>query len=264
MAFEHLTFDIGAGVAVLTLRRPETRNALSIAMLRELQRVLDILETPGHGARALLITGAGDGFCSGADLSDSERADPDDPENLVAVLKIHYHPFFLRLGNLAMPVIAAVNGPAAGAGMSLAISCDIVIAARSAYFYQAFINIGLIPDAGSTYLLPRLIGPARATAMMMLGERVGAELAEEWGLIWKCVDDDALMDEAMGLAARLAKGPTRAHASIRKALAQSRSNTYAGQLDLEYELQHELQTSADFYEGVAAFLAKRGAEFKGE
>ncbi|WP_262691552.1 enoyl-CoA hydratase-related protein [Kordiimonas aestuarii] len=258
--FETLVLDITDGLATIRLNRPERLNALSDALKSELLAAIRQIAKPGSGARALLITGEGRAFCSGADLAEGGiSADRDMGANLIAT----YHPILLELAALEMPVISAVNGVAAGAGMSIAISADIVIAARSAYFLQAFVNIGLVPDAGSTFLLPRLVGTARARAMMMLGERLPADKALDWGLVYDVVDDDKLMETAMALAQRLANGPTLALSGIRKLIADSHDNSYSEQLTLEAMEQRKAGRSADCIEGVMAFLEKRDARFKG-
>ena len=263
MDFDKIKLDINDGVAVLTLNDPDAMNAVSLPMLQSLKAAFDVLEDRESGVRCLVLTGEGRAFCAGANLKNRQPADPDDPDNTVATLDVYYHPMLKRMRDFKAPIIAAVNGPAAGAGMSLAITCDFVYAARSAYFMQAFINIGLIPDAGSSYVLPRLIGKARAARMMMLGERVHAEQAAAWGMITEVVDDDALMDEVMALATRMAKGPTRAYGFIRKALGATWTNTYDQQLDLEYHLQIRASKTEDYVEGTTAFREKRPADFKG-
>lgn len=274
MAYQTITLEIADGVATLTLNRPDKLNALTPEMLGEIEAVLDAISAPDSGARCLLITGAERAFCSGADLTGSFAAfaaggddtDPDSGPGAIVgkMLRKTYHPMLEKLRALEMPVVAAVNGLAAGAGMSLAIAADIVIAARSAYFLQAFINIGLQPDAGSTYMLPRLVGKARATAAMMLGERIPAETAAEWGLIYEVVDDESLSDRTVTLAKQLAKGPTLALAAVHKAIAKSEGNDFTAQLEVEAAQQSELANSSDCIEGITAFLEKRPAAFKGE
>jgi 2-(1,2-epoxy-1,2-dihydrophenyl)acetyl-CoA isomerase len=261
--FSTITFETADDVAVLTLNRPDRLNALSQTMLRDMTRALEIADDPQAPARCLLITGAGEGFCAGANLAGEAPVLPHDPQNITAVLDRFYHPFFKRLRDLRMPVVCAVNGPAAGAGASLALNSDIVFAARSAYFLQAFVNVGLIPDAGGTYFLPRLVGRARALSMIMLGERIEAQKAADWGLIHACVDDAALMDTALACARQLAKGPTKALTAMRRAINASASNTLDDQLELELALQSDLTRSGDFTEGVSAFMQKRSPEFKG-
>jgi 2-(1,2-epoxy-1,2-dihydrophenyl)acetyl-CoA isomerase len=274
MSYQTISLQIADGVATLTLDRPDKLNALTPEMLAEILAVLDNISASGSAARCLLITGAGRAFCSGADLANSvafsastaggSDTGPGPGAEVGRMLREVYHPLFEKLRALEMPVVAAVNGVAAGAGMSLAIAADIVIAARSAYFLQAFIHIGLLPDSGSTYMLPRLLGKARATAAMMLGEKLPAETAAEWGLIYEVVDDEALMEVAVTLAKRLAKGPTLALAAVRQAVSQSESNDFTAQLEAEAVLQSRLANSGDCLEGIGAFLAKRPAEFKGE
>lgn len=263
MSFETITFEIAGPVATLTLNRPERLNAFTTGMHVELRQVLDQLEKPG-AARALIVTGAGRGFCAGADLS-APRAPSNDggPPDLGLSLDEYYNPFIKRLRALELPIVAAVNGPCAGAGMSLALACDIVLAARSATFLQAFCNIGLVPDAGSTFFLPRLAGRQRAAGMALLGEKISAETALDWGLVWKVVDDASLADEAKAVAAKLAAGPTKGLSLIRQALEKSWENTLPQQLDLERDLQRQAGRTFDFGEGVQAFLQKRPAKFQG-
>lgn len=263
MDLEKVSLDINDGVAVLKLNDPEAMNAVSLPMLQSLRQALDIIEDRESKVRALVITGEGRAFCAGANLKNRKPADPDDPDNTVATLDVYYHPMLKRIRDLKAPVITAVNGAAAGAGMSLAITGDLVYAARSAYFMQAFINIGLVPDAGSTFILPRLIGKARAAKMMMLGERVSAEKALEWGMITEVVDDDKLTETVMALAERMAKGPTKAYSFIRKALAATWANNYDQQLELEYNLQIRASKTFDYTEGTTAFREKRPAKFEG-
>lgn len=258
--FETLILDIEDGLAIVRLNRPERLNALSIQLKKDLLAAIRHVAKPESGVRALLITGEGRAFCSGADLAEGGMsADRDMGANLIET----YHPILLELAALDMPVISAVNGVAAGAGMSIAISADIVLAARSAYFLQAFVNIGLVPDAGSTYILPRLVGSARARAMMMLGERLPAEKALEWGLVYDVVEDDKLVETALTLGKRLAGGPTMALSGIRKLLSESDNNSYSEQLTAEAIAQRKAGRSEDCIEGVMAFIEKREARFKG-
>jgi 2-(1,2-epoxy-1,2-dihydrophenyl)acetyl-CoA isomerase len=259
MAWETILFTISEGTATLTLNRPDKLNAFNDQVHHDISDALGHVETDPL-IRALVITGAGRGFCSGADLSQrlgGQGAATND------ALDRHYHPRLRRLRALRKPVIAAVNGPAAGAGMSLALSCDIVLAAHSATFLQAFTRIGLVPDAGSTFFLPRLIGTARAKALTMLAEPLTAAQAETWGLIWKAVPDDRLMPEATALAKRLAQGPTFALGLTKTAIDASLGNDLDTQLALERDFQHEASQSQDFREGVTAFLEKRPAKFTG-
>jgi 2-(1,2-epoxy-1,2-dihydrophenyl)acetyl-CoA isomerase len=265
MAYEALTLTFDDGVALLTLNDPERLNAVSLTMITELNQVLDDIENPDHGARCLVMTGAGRGFCAGANLQERARAsDNDDTERKTEdVLGTYYHPFLNRLRQLQIPFITAVNGPAAGVGVSFALMGDLVLASTSAYFLQAFRRIGLIPDGGSTYLLPRLVGLARAMELAMLADRLPAAQALEWGLINRVYEPDDLLPEAMKLARELAAGPTVSLKLIRHAMWQSFDNTYEQQLEVERQGQNEARQTADFREGVGAFLDKRQAKFQG-
>ncbi len=260
MTFETIRYEVADNVATIILNRPDVLNAVNAQMHVELRAALK--SAAGEdGARALIITGEGRGFCAGQDLGDR---DPDGGQvDFAESLDKNYNRLVRTLRSIEMPVISAVNGVAAGAGANIALSADFVIAARSADFLQAFIRIGLVPDCGGTYFLPRLIGRARAAALSMLGDKLAAETAAEWGLIWKCVDDDQVLSEAQALAARLATQPTKALALIRRALDASFDNTLDAQLDLERDLQLVATRTEDFREGVKAFLEKRPAEFKG-
>jgi len=257
--FETIDFSVENGLATITFNRPERLNALSAKLKSEFLQALRSLSREDSEARALLITGAGRGFCAGADLAEGGNENRD----MGASLADTYHPFLTELANLKIPVVSAVNGVAAGAGMSIAISADIVIAAKSAYFLQAFVNIGLVPDAGSTFLLPRLVGLNRARSMMMLGEKVPADKALEWGLVYDVVEDDMLQVAAKEVATKLANGPTVALGSIRHLLAQSLTNDYQGQLAAEANAQRVAGRTEDCVEGVMAFIQKREAAFKG-
>jgi 2-(1,2-epoxy-1,2-dihydrophenyl)acetyl-CoA isomerase len=248
------------GVMTLTLNRPDKLNAFVSAMHGLLREAMTQAETDA-GVRALLITGAGRGFCAGQDLAERDMSDPN--LDLGGGLDANYNPFIRRLRALPKPVICAVNGVAAGAGANIALAADLVLAARSAAFIQAFSKIALVPDCGGTWWLPRLAGLQRAMGMALLAERVSAEDAERWGLIWKCVDDAKLMDEAHALARTLAAGPTHAYGMIKKALYASSGNTLDQQLDLERDFQREVGRHGDYREGVAAFLEKRKPAFKG-
>jgi 2-(1,2-epoxy-1,2-dihydrophenyl)acetyl-CoA isomerase len=252
------------GVAVLTLNHPETLNAFGLKLRQDMTDALDRIEA--GPARCLLITGAGRGFCSGANLNDPDRVPRDRGAEargeVKSDLQAWYNPTFLRLRALNIPVVAAVNGIAAGAGMSLALSADIKIAARSAKFLQAFARIGLVPDCGASFLLPRLIGAARSLELSLLAEPLPAETALAWGMINRVVDDGALMEEAMVMARRLANGPASL-GMIRKLYWEGLENTYPAQLELEARMQTEAGLTADHTEGVTAFREKRQAQFKG-
>lgn len=254
--------QVEAGVAELVLNRPDRLNALSEAMHRELAAHLDCI-AGDTSVRAVLLTGAGRGFCAGQDLGDRVMGEGDAPPDLGDTLERLYNPLIRRLRGLEKPIVCAVNGVAAGAGANLALACDIVLAARSASFIQAFCRIGLVPDSGGTWFLPRLVGEARARALMLLGDKLSAEQAEAWGMIWKVVDDDRLMPEARALARALAAGPTRGLALIKRALAATWTNALDTQLDLERDLQREAGRTADYREGVRAFIEKRPPRFEG-
>ena len=249
------------GVMTVTLNRPDKLNAFVAEMHGLLREAMTRAETDAS-IRAVLLTGAGRAFCAGQDLSERDMSDP--KLDLGGGLDANYNPFIRRMRALQKPIVCAVNGIAAGAGANLALACDIVLAARSACFLQAFAKIALVPDCGGTYWLPRLAGTARAMGMAMLAERVSAEDAERWGLIWKCVDDDKLMDEAQKLAHSLAAGPTHTYGTIKKAIYASATNTLDQQLDLERDLQREVGRHTDYREGVAAFLEKRKPSFTGK
>ncbi len=251
-----------AGYRVITLNRPHRLNAFTEAMHQALKRAVADAESDDT-CRALLLTGAGRGFCAGQDLN--ERVSKDGTAMVLGQsLEIYYNPLVRKLRALPFPVVAAVNGIAAGAGANIALACDIVLAARSASFVQAFSKIGLVPDSGGTYFLPRLVGMARAMGLALLGERLSAEDAEHWGLIWKAVDDDALLIEAAELARALASGPTRGYGLLKKALYASPGNLLDAQLDLERDLQREAGFSEDYREGVRAFKEKREPRFTGK
>jgi 2-(1,2-epoxy-1,2-dihydrophenyl)acetyl-CoA isomerase len=267
MTYESIQFTIENGIATLTLNRPDRLNSFTQAMHREVRDALDKLQADGS-VRVLLLTGAGRGFCAGQDLNDRAVA-PGSPSGAPGVdlgesVEKYYAPLVMTLRTLPMPVICAVNGVAAGAGANLALACDIVLAAKSASFIEAFSKLGLIPDTGGTWVLPRLLGPARAMGLALLGERLSAEKAEEWGLIWRCVPDDALMDEAMAMAEHFAAAPTKGLAYTKKAMLASWTNTLEQQLQLEASMMRELGYSHDYREGVAAFIGKRQPNFKGE
>jgi 2-(1,2-epoxy-1,2-dihydrophenyl)acetyl-CoA isomerase len=254
--------EVAEGTATITLSRPDKLNAFNEAMHRELARALDRIEAE-ESIRAVVLTGAGRGFCAGQDLGDRVMGEGDAPPDLGDTLDRLYNPLIRRICRLERPVVCAVNGVAAGAGANLALNCDIVLAARSARFIEPFCKLGLVPDAGGTYILPRLIGSARARGLALLGDSLSAEQAAAWGLIWRVVDDDRLLAEASALARHLATQPTKGLGLIKRALLASASNSLDAQLDLERDLQREAGRTEDYREGVAAFVAKRAPTFKG-
>jgi 2-(1,2-epoxy-1,2-dihydrophenyl)acetyl-CoA isomerase len=260
MSYETILTERVGNVLKITLNRPERLNAASIPLADELGEAFYDL----GDARAVVITGAGKGFCSGADLAArGEGGARQQKGGSHLALQNHYNPLVSLIMRAPVPVVTAVNGPAAGVGCSIALAGDFVLAGKSAYFLQAFVNIGLVPDGGSTWLLARAIGRARATRMMMLGEKIGAEQAEDWGLIYKCVDDAVLMDEAMALATRLSEGPTLAYSTMKANIMTALDGTLPQVLLAEAEGQRVAGASADAMEGGMAFLMKRKAEFKG-
>jgi len=260
MSHHLITLEIENQIATITLNRPERLNACSVEMADELSAALDQL----GDARVLVLRGEGRAFCSGADLA--ARGDrPQSPgQGSYAALTRHYNPMVMKLARLSLPTIAMVQGAAAGIGCSLALATDFVLAGTSGYFLQAFVNIGLVPDGGSTWLLPRLIGKARATRMMMLGEKIMGPQAEDWGLIHRCVEDAALADEVRRLATRLAGGPTLAYTTIRKNILTSLEHSLSETMLAEAEGQRLAGASADATEGGLAFLQKRPAQFTGQ
>jgi 2-(1,2-epoxy-1,2-dihydrophenyl)acetyl-CoA isomerase len=264
MEYERAKLDIEESVGIVTLNHPEVMNAVSSEMLGGLMKALDQVEDPKSGVRCLLMTGAGRGFCAGANLQPGSGSGDRGSRDAGGVLETHYHPFLRRLRELPMPFVTAVNGAAAGVGMSFALMGDLVLCARSAYFLQAFRRIGLVPDGGSTWILPRMLGKARAMELSLLGEKLPAEKALEWGLINRVFDDAELMPKAKELARDLASGPTTALSLIRRLYWESADNTYEEQLNLERQMQRKAGNSADFQEGVRAFLEKRPAKFKGQ
>lgn len=263
MSYETILLEQHDGFVELRLNRPDTLNSFNAAMHAEVAAALRELQD-NDDARALYLTGSGKGFCAGQDLNDRNVKAGGDGVDLGQTLDTLYNPLIRRLRTLPMPVVCGVNGVAAGAGANVALACDLVVAARSARFIQAFCKIGLLPDSGGTWSLPRLLGDARARAQALLGEPVSAEQAEQWGMIYRCVDDDALRDTCIGLCRHFATQPTRGLASIKQALLASWENGLDAQLDLERDLQRELGRSDDYREGVAAFLDKRQPRFSGK
>jgi 2-(1,2-epoxy-1,2-dihydrophenyl)acetyl-CoA isomerase len=262
MSYEaiRVDFDASTHVATVTLNRPEKLNSFTRTMHAELRSALD--DVVAAQARSLVLTGAGRGFCAGQDLADL-GVEPGTMTDLGALIDENFNPLVRRLQALPLPVIAAVNGIAAGAGANLALACDITIASRSSSFVQSFVKIGLIPDSGGTALLPQRVGMARALGLAMTGNKLSAEEAQQWGLIWQVVDDAQLPEAAARLAAQLAGQPTKAIAAIKRAMRASTTHTFDEQLDLERDLQRELGNSYDYAEGVAAFIEKRAARFEG-
>lgn len=262
MTYEKIRIAKADGLATLTLNSPDRLNAVSRKMIAELKTCWEDLATDAS-VRAVLLTGAGRGFCAGADLNDPDRDKGDNADSGSALDKF-FNPVIRIMRSLPKPIVAAVNGPAAGVGMSFALAADLAVAAKSATFLQAFSRIGLLPDGGSTWFLPRLVGEQRARALAMLAPQISAEQARDWGLIWDVVEDVDLMKTANDLARRLADGPTLSLARIKEAMNRASGNTLSEQLDVERDFQRDLGRSEDFKEGVAAFLAKRKPAFKGK
>ncbi|MCC6919224.1 MAG: enoyl-CoA hydratase/isomerase [Alphaproteobacteria bacterium] len=269
--FNKVIVELDGAVAKLIMNDPPVMNAAGVEMVRGMMDALTFIEKKENGVRCIVWTGQGRGFCTGANLSGgagsgagaNEAPDPDARDAGLA-LETTYHPFLRRIMNAKIPVITAINGPAAGVGMSFALMGDMILAAKSAYFLQAFRRIGLVPDGGSTWLLPRLVGVARAKELSLLGEKLSAQQALEWGLINRVYEDDQLMSEAMKLAHDLASGPTVSLGQIRNLYNRSMDRSYEEQLDAERWAQLTAGRSKDFTEGVTAFLQKRPAQFKGE
>jgi 2-(1,2-epoxy-1,2-dihydrophenyl)acetyl-CoA isomerase len=263
VSYQDILFEINEGIARLIFNRPDKLNSFTAAMHEEVREALGQVKAD-RNVRVLVISGAGRGFCAGQDLGDRAVAPGGTAVDLGESVEKYYGPLVRSLRNLPMPVICAVNGVAAGAGANLAFATDIVIAARSASFVEVFCRLGLVPDTGGTYFLPRLVGTARAMGMAMLGEKLTAEQAENWGLIWKCVDDNDLSAEVEKLARHFALAPTKGLARTKQAIFASPANTLEQQLNLERDYMRELGYSHDYREGVTAFMEKRVPQFKGE
>ena len=264
MPYETVDLKVENGVAEITLNRPERLNAWTTQFGDDLREAL-LSDAADPAVRSVLITGAGRGFSSGADLKEmlEQRAGGGEVPDVGEMLRKRYHPIIKGIRELPKPVVAAVNGPAVGIGCSLALACDLIWAGKSAVFGLAFVNIGLVPDGGSTFLVPVAAGKARALEMALLGDPIPAEQALDWGLINRVVPDGELMDEARDLARRLAAGPTRSYAQSKRALNNSLLKIMDEQLDLEADIQGEMVTSSDFIEGVSAFVEKRDPRFTG-
>jgi 2-(1,2-epoxy-1,2-dihydrophenyl)acetyl-CoA isomerase len=259
MSDSPVLYQVDGAVATITLNRPDVLNALNTPLMLALREALTQAQTD-EAVRAVIVTGAGRGFSAGADLASSSPGGGSDPGS---TLRDRYHPVITLMRSMPKPIISAVNGVAAGAGMSIAMAGDIILAGRSASFLQAFSKIGLVPDAGSTWFLPRYVGDVRARAMAILADRISAEDAKSFGLVWQVCEDDALQTQAREMAAKLASMPTRAYAMIKEALNDSHQRDLPTQLELEAELQMKAAKTEDFREGVAAFLQKRPPQFKG-
>jgi 2-(1,2-epoxy-1,2-dihydrophenyl)acetyl-CoA isomerase len=259
---DSIKIEVNGSVATVTLNRPDRLNSFTVAMHGQLRAALDAI-ADDRSVRCLVLTGAGRGFCAGQDLSDRAVAPDAEGVDLGDSIEKYYKPLLLRLRSMPMPTIAAVNGVAAGAGANIPLACDLVFAAKSASFIQSFAKLGLVPDCGGTWWLSRLLGPARAMGLTLLGEKLSAAHAAEWGLIWRCVDDDQLMSTVSTVAQQLAAGPTRGFVRTRQAIDAGMLSSFDAALDLERDYQRELGHSADYREGVAAFIEKRAARFAG-
>lgn len=268
MSYQTILFEVTDGIARLTLNRPDRLNSFNTTMHAEVRAALASLVSASNdgaaAARVLVVTGAGRGFCAGQDLGDRAVAPGGTAVDLGDSIEKYYKPLVMTLRNLPLPVIGAVNGVAAGAGANIALACDLVIAARSASFVQAFSKLGLVPDSGGTWCLPRLVGTARAMGLALLGEKLSAEQAAQWGLIWRCVEDAELTSVVDALARQLAVAPTRGLARTKQAIYDSWGRSLEQQLDIERDYQRELGRTADYAEGVAAFGEKRTPHFSGK
>jgi 2-(1,2-epoxy-1,2-dihydrophenyl)acetyl-CoA isomerase len=262
MSYQNILFEVTDGIARLTLNRPDRLNSFNTVMHTEVRAALASI-ADGSTARVLVITGAGRGFCAGQDLGDRAVAPGGTAVDLGDSIEKYYKPLILSLRNLPLPVVGAVNGVAAGAGANIALACDLVIATKSASFVQAFSKLGLVPDSGGTWFLPRLVGTARAMGLAFLGEKLSAEQAAQWGLIWRCVEDAEFTGVVDALARQLAAAPTRGIARTKQALYESWDRTLEEQLDTERDYQRELGRTTDYAEGVAAFTGKRTPAFTG-
>jgi 2-(1,2-epoxy-1,2-dihydrophenyl)acetyl-CoA isomerase len=261
VSYQSIIFEVAEGIARLTFNRPDRLNSFTAAMHAEVREALGRLVP--EGARVLVLSGAGRAFCAGQDLNDRAVAPGGTAVDLGDSIERHYKPLVLALRALPMPVVAAVNGVAAGAGANIALACDLVIAARSASFIQSFCKLGLVPDSGGSWTLPHLVGSARALGLALLGDKLPAEQAAEWGLIWRCVDDAEFAASVDALAAQLAAGPTAGLACTKRAIHAAWSLSFEAAVDAERDAQRELGASADYAEGVAAFAAKRSPRFSG-
>lgn len=266
MSYETILYEASDGIARLTFNRSESLNSMSIELMQEINAAMTVAAND-DAVRAVLMTGAGKGFCSGADLASTSMDPPRDDQgriDLAVALREYYNPLVLQMRSMQKPIIAAVNGIAAGAGCSLALMADLTIAGRSAKFLQAFVNVALVPDAGATWILPRNTGSQRAMGMALLGDKITAEQAAAWGMIWQVVEDEALMETAEGIARKLANGPTQTIGRIKEAIYAAAGNDLSSQLAFEADLQQLCGQSEDFMEGATAFMEKRQAVFKGK
>lgn len=263
MHYKNIKYDVKSGLATLTLNRPESLNSFTVEMHEEVQQAMKDVRRNSN-VRCLLVTGEGRGFCAGQDLNDRAVKVSDERPDLGESVEKYYNPFIRGIMTLEKPVVCAVNGVAAGAGANIALACDIVLAARSAIFVQVFCKIGLVPDSGGSWNLPRAIGVPRAKGLALLGDKLSAEKAEAWGMIWQCIDDEALMQEAIKMGEHLATQPTKGLAGIKRLINESYNSSLHQQLESEKAAMRMLGYSDDYQEGVAAFLEKRKPAFKGE